>query len=74
MAKKNPIPKNYVRVDTNRYYVSHLKQPRGGGWWMFQIGKGGEEKSFGTHSYGVAKQKAINYAAEKGISHVIVLP
>ena len=62
---------NRVSVETTEYRFSHGKEPRGYGFWWFEIG--GEQVSY-TGKYAVAKDSAIRYALTKNASVVKVLP
>lgn len=60
-----------VTVSTRQYVASHLRQPRGTGYWWFEVA--GERISFfGT--YAAAKKRAIQHAKAVGAEVVFVLP
>ena len=70
-ATKAAIPASRVSVSTSAYQGSHGSTPRGSGTWAFDIGS---ETKFFSGKYSDAKKKAINYAAQKGISNIKVGP
>lgn len=61
-----------VSVNTRKYYTVHLKEPKGTGMWMFQIGDKVEQ--FSNMKYADAKKEAIKIAKERKVSEVIPLP
>lgn len=61
-----------IRVDTNRYYGSHMKQPRGRGNWAFEIGG---KTVFFRGLYSEVKTRAVKEARkDKRIFSIKVLP
>lgn len=62
-----------VIVDTQRYFASHLKQPRGRGVWIFDS-KNVEETFTFNGLYGEAKAAACKWAAERNITVIRTCP
>ena len=65
-----------IRVETNLYFNSHAKEPRGFGGWWFQFEMGGVDfmQFEFTGSYTDAKKAARIKAANNGATVVRVLP
>ena len=70
-----------ARVDTEKYRMSHGKDPKGTGGWMFMLtnnprdDKAGEIYQVpGVKTYGAAKKEAVKKANEKNLSIVIPMP
>lgn len=61
-----------MRVNTDHYFFSHGKQPRGTGAWLFEVGC----QAFPAQGpYSEAKKQAIKFArTRKGVTEIIVLP
>jgi len=51
------------RIDTSRFFNSHLKQPKGHGLWMFED-KTGDIVFEHTGNYSKAKKAAQTFAAD----------
>jgi hypothetical protein len=62
-----------VRVTTTRYVFSHGREPRGDGWWWFEVSDGEPAFSF-RGGYGAARRAAREWAAERGATEVWVSP
>ncbi len=60
-----------IRVNTERFFWAHGKQPKGNGNWFFSIGN--NETEFWFHgTYGNAKAAAKKEAIEKGETFITV--
>lgn len=64
-----------VKVETERYYRSHLKQPKGYGKWMFSYNSNGDEpfEVPGSMSYSEATKWVKAKAKEDGQDYVYVM-
>jgi hypothetical protein len=60
-------------VRTNRYYASHLKAPRGYGWWLFETLSGEFVFEF-RGKYSEAKKAAQNWLKDNNHYELYVCP
>lgn len=60
-------------IETRRYYLSHLKQPRGRGFWLFEDESGTVVFSF-NGPYAEARRAAIAHCKQHGIKILYVGP
>lgn len=60
-------------IETRRYYLSHLKAPRGRGSWLFET-QACEIVLMHNGTYTEAKRAAIAYCVKNGISTLYVCP
>lgn len=60
-----------TRVETQKFLNSHLRNPRGHGYWMYEIG---DEVCGWFGSYTQTKEQAKAKAREKGVRVIYVLP
>ncbi|MBN1443725.1 MAG: hypothetical protein JXA90_13530 [Planctomycetes bacterium] len=69
-----------IEVNTTRYEFSHGKQPRGYGWWAFDIiryhgdGTRTRERVMRAGKYGEAKRYAVTLARTGPAATIVVLP
>lgn len=62
-----------IRIETNRYVRSHMKEPRGSGLWLFEDAAGQVVFEF-NGTYTEAKQAAIAWAKQNGRSYLYTCP
>jgi hypothetical protein len=62
-----------INVYTHKFKFSHGKEPRGRGWWAFDIA-GETVYTKRSMTYADAKKMAIGIAKEKGKTSIYVLP
>ena len=64
-----------LRVETRPYVISHGKEPRGWGLWMFRLRRGIRAEEYGfTGNYAVARREALKFARRFSYDTVEVLP
>lgn len=67
-------------IDTDKYFASHLKAPRGKGRWGFCPSKAWGTANYLDHvfwfngTYAEAKRAAIAHFSAKGVVHAVVCP
>lgn len=72
-AAASPQIAREVEVDTRRYRMSHLREPRGRGGWLFETHDGEILGNF-NGTYGEAKRAAQLAAATRGITLIYTCP
>lgn len=60
-------------IETRRFYLSHLRQPKGRGSWLFET-RAGAVVFHCNDTYGAAKKAAIAYGTENGIDVLYTCP
>ena len=62
-----------TEIETRRFYLSHLCQPKGRGSWLFET-RAGAVVFHHNGTYGEAKKAAIAYGTENGIDVLYTCP
>ena len=60
-------------INTRRYFLSHLKEPRGRGSWLFE-NQAGEIAFMHNGTYGEAKKAALQHCRENGLAGLYTCP
>ena len=67
-----------IIINTKQYVSSHLRQPRGYGFWAFDLEKSGkllnEQPVWISGTYTTAKKFALKHAVRMGADTIVVLP
>ena len=69
-----PAPRGQrTSIETNRFYLSHLRQPKGRGSWLFETREGKVVFHF-NGLYGEAKKAAIALGTNAGLDVLFTCP